>query len=175
MRYRKNHIQFPFIIFLITLFIKTVEIISVYISLRQLERKYVERYLVPRSLIFTPQTIILLVCTAIMMLTIILYYVFRHRYISILYSGAHLCLSFVSIVAVPFLTPFFKMETPNGTVSDAVRIGNVIFYPFSSILSLFLFIAAIIFFILAIIKSSTSPKESVQANESTGFLDEFTQ
>lgn len=175
MRYQKYQIQFPFIIFLIILFIQTFQIVSVYISLSQLERNYVERYPVPWSLIFTPQTNILLVCTAIMMLTVILYYVFRNRYMNILYSRIFIWLSFVSLIAVPFFRPFFKMETPNGAVSDAVRIGNVIFYPFSSILSLFLFIAAIIFFILAIIKSSTSPKESVQPNESTGFLDEFTQ
>ena len=67
------------------------------------------------------------------------------------------------------------MRTPNGIVSDAIRIGNVIVYPFSLILSLLVFIFAIIFFILAIVKSSTSPKEPEQADAATGFLNDFTQ
>lgn len=175
MRYRKNYIKLPLIVFLSMLFIRIGLVVSTWISISEIDRKYVEKYPTTWSLIFTIQTKIVLMCTAITVFTLVIYFIFRHRYVNILYSHIHVWLSFISLIIVPFLSPVYQMRTPNGIVSDAIRIGNVIVYPFSLILSLLVFIFAIIFFILAIVKSSTSPKEPEQTDAATGFLNDFTQ
>jgi hypothetical protein len=174
MKYRKNYIKLPLIIFLSILFIRIWLIGSTWISINEIDRKYVEKYPNPWSLIFTVQTKVVLICIIITFITLVIYFVIRRRYINVLYSRLHVWLTFISLIIVPFLFPVYQMRTPNGTVSDTIRIGNVIVYPFSLILSLLVFIVGIVFFILTVIKSSTSPKESNQADESTGFLNEFT-
>jgi hypothetical protein len=173
MKYRKNYIKLPLIVFLIMLFIKTLQLVSTWIRLSEMDRKYVEKYPTPWSLIFTVQTKVVLVCTFIAMCTLVIYFLLRRRYINVLYCQIHIWLSFISLIAIPLLSRVYKMRTPNGTVSDAVRIGNVIVYPFSSLLSLFVFIIAFTFFILTVVKSTTSPKDSRQTVQSTGFLDDF--
>ncbi len=173
MKYRKNYIKLPLIVFLSILFIRIVLIVSTWIRIREIERKYVEKYLTPWPFIFTVQTKAILICTFITMVTLIIYFILRRRYINVLYSRIHIWLTFTSLIIIPFLSPVFQISTPNGTESDTIRIGNVIVYPFSLISSLFVFIIAFIFFILTVVKSSNSSRKPLLTDQSTGFLNEF--
>jgi len=173
MKYRKNYIKLPLIVFSSIFLVRLYLIISAIISLRELAQRYSYKYPTAWSVIFTVQTKAILICTSITIVTLVIYFILRQRYINVLYSRIHIWLTFISLILIPFLSPVYQMSTPNGTLSDTIRIGNVIVYPFSSVLSLCVFIIAFIFFILTVIKSSTSPKEPGETVQSTGFLDEF--
>lgn len=172
MKYRKNYTKLPLIVFLVVIFIWTLELVSIWIRLSEIDGKYVGKYPTPWSLIFTFQTKIILICAFITMVTLIIYFLLRRRYINVLYCRIHVWLSFISLI-IPFLFPVYQMRTSNGTVSDAIRIGNVIVYPFSSFLSLSVFIIAITFFILTVLKSRRNLKYSGETVQPAGFLDEF--
>jgi hypothetical protein len=140
-----------------------------------LQKKYGYQYPIAWSLIFDIQTKIGLICVLILIVTATVYFIYRRRYVNIIYCRAYVWLSFVALVLIPLSTPFFKMSTPNGTISDATRIGNVIIYPTSSTLLLLFYFAALFFFAITLIKSSTSPKEVELSNESSDFLNQFSK
>ncbi|WP_407522342.1 hypothetical protein PDL71_14530 [Lacibacter sp. MH-610] len=175
MKYQNRFLRFPLIVISIIIIFWVYSICSRVLSLVALQKKYTYQYPISWSLIFDIQTKIGLVCVLISLVTAIGYFIMRQRYVNIFYCRVHVWLSFIALVLVPLSAPLFKMSSPNGIISDAARIGNFIIYPASTILLLVFYFAALFFFAITLIKSSTSPKEAGLINESSDFLNQFSK
>lgn len=175
MKYQNRFLKFPIIFISIIVIFWVYSICSRVLSLMEIQKNYAYQYPISWSLIFDLQTKIGLICVLVLILTAIGYFICRRRYINVFYCKIHIWLSFISLVLVPLGAPLFKMSTPNGIISDSVRIGYIIIYPASSMLLLLLYFAALFFFAITLIKSSTSLKEVEQNNESSDFLNQFSK
>lgn len=174
MRYRKNYTRLPFILISLSVLFQLLLLGDRIVSLWELNEKYAHDYSIGWCVLFTVKTNFYLTFAAIAFISLLIYYLFRRKYMNVLLSKIHVCLVFTGIVAIPILEFLLYLFNDRNREAYTFRIGNIIFDEWPLALSLLLIIIANIFFILTLIKSSTLPKAKY-LNESTGLLDEFAQ
>jgi hypothetical protein len=174
MRYQKNYIQLPFVLITIAVLFQLFTVGQRVLSLLNLQEKYSNKYPIAWSLIFTIQVKYYLVFTLLALISLVMYYVIRRRYIPVILSTFHVWLVFSGLVVAPVYDSVLSLFTSNELAAHSIQIGNVLIYDYPTITAILLLTVANIFFIVTVIKSSTLPKVK-RLNESTGFLDEFAQ
>jgi hypothetical protein len=174
MRYQKNYIQLPFVLITIAVLFQLFIVGQRVVSLLSLQEKYSNKYPIAWSLIFTIQVKYYLVFTLLALISLLIYYIIRKKFIPVILSKFHVWLVFSGLVVAPVYDSVLSLFSSDELAAHSIQIGNVFIYDYPTITAILLLAVANIFFILTVIKSSTLPK-ATRPNEFTGFLDEFAQ
>lgn len=172
MKYKKNYLKLPLIVFSVTLLFVLRMVSSTVLSLLELQKEYPNNHSIEWNIVFQGRTIFLL---SYLFFFLLVYFFLRKRFLPVFMVKLHVWLSFCAIVVVPFLFSLTRVLLLKSKNIESVTIGKFYIHNIGFVLFVIILIFANIFFIIAISKSYRSEINIEQRNESADFLNEFTE
>lgn len=173
MKYQKNYLRLPFVLIITSVLFQLFLVGRRVMSLLDLQEKYSNKYPIAWDLVFRLQVKYYLVFTFLALISLMIYYFIRQKYVPVVFGKFHVWLVFSGLVIFPVYDILLSFFTVSEFAAHEIQIGNIFIYDYPTIFALLLLIVANVFFILTIIKSSTLPRLDKSVTESAGFLDEF--